>query len=91
MKLEDIQMLLKELEYAKQTENETVKDFWDRFDRLLYQIPENHHPEDKYLFYLFSDALLVHLGFLLSKKTPKKINEDYNMAMRIGVNISLSK
>jgi hypothetical protein len=91
MKLEDIQTLLKELEYAKQTENETVRDFRDRFDRLLYQIPGNHHPEDKYLMYLFTNALLVHLGFLLSKKRPKTLNEAYNMAMRIEVNISLSK
>jgi hypothetical protein len=91
MKLEDIQTLLKELEYAKQTENETVRDFRDRFNRLLYQIPGNHHPEDKYLLYLFTNALLVHLGFLLSKKRPKTLNEAYNMAMRIEVNLSLSK
>ena len=35
MKLEDIQTLLKGLGYAKQTENETVWDFQDRFEKLL--------------------------------------------------------
>jgi hypothetical protein len=87
MKLEDIQTLLKRLEYVKQTENETVRDFQDRFEDLLYQIPRNHHPEDKYLVYLYTNALLVHLGFLLSKKRPKTLYEAYNMAVQIEENI----
>jgi hypothetical protein len=91
MKLEDIQTLLKRLQYAKQTENETVWDFRDKFERLLYQIPRDHYPEDKYLVYLFTNALLVHLGFLLSKKRPKTLYEAGNMAMQIEANIFLSK
>jgi hypothetical protein len=91
MKLEDIQTLLKRLQYAKQTENETVCDFRNRFERLLYQIPRDHYPEDKYLVYLFTNALLVHLGFLLSKKRPKTLYEAGNMAMQIEANIFLSK
>jgi hypothetical protein len=91
MKLQDIQTLLKRLEYAKQTENEAVWDFQDRFQRLLYQIPRDHYPKDKYLVYLFTNALLVHLGFLLSKKRPKTLYEACNMAMQIKENIFLSK
>jgi hypothetical protein len=60
MKLEYIQTLLKELEYAKQTKYETIWDFQYRFQRLLYQIPRDHYPKDKYLVYLFTNALLVH-------------------------------
>jgi hypothetical protein len=45
IKLEDIQMLLKRLEYIKQTENETVREFHTRFENLLYQIPRSHHLE----------------------------------------------
>jgi hypothetical protein len=45
-------MLLKRLEYIKQTKNETVKEFQDRFENLLYHIPRSHHPGDKYLVYL---------------------------------------
>jgi hypothetical protein len=33
----------------------------------------------------------VHLGFLLNKKGPKKINDSYYMDMRTKENISLSK
>jgi len=58
---------------------------------LLYQIPRSHYPGDKYLVYLYTNALLVHLGFLLNQKGPKPIHEAYNMAIEIEVNISLSK
>jgi hypothetical protein len=91
MKLENIQTLLKRLEYVKQTQNETVRDFQVRFEGLLYQIPRSHHPRDKYLVYLYTNALLVHLGFLLNKKGPKTIYDAYYMARQIEENISLSK
>jgi hypothetical protein len=91
MKLEDIQLLLKGLEYIRQTEDETVRAFGVRFQMLLYQIPKSHCPEDKYLVYLYTNALLGHLSFLLNKKGPKTLAEAHNMAMRIEVNLSLSK
>jgi len=70
IKLEEIQTFLNRLQYAKQGEIETVWNFWNRFESLLYQLPGDHFPEDKDLVYLFTNALLVHLGFLLSKKNP---------------------
>jgi hypothetical protein len=70
IKLENIPVLLKRLEHIKQTKNETVKQFQDRFKDILFQIPGSHHPEDKCLIYLYTNALLVHLGFPLSKKGP---------------------
>jgi hypothetical protein len=91
IKLKDIQMLLKILEYIKQTENATVREFQDRFENLLWKIPRSYHPEDKYLSYLYTNALLVHLGFLLSKKGPKTLHEAHNMAIDIEENISFSK
>jgi hypothetical protein len=91
MKLEDIQTLLKRLEYVKQIENETVTDFEGRFERFLYHIPRIHYLGDKYLVYLYTDALLVDLGFLLNKMGPKTIYDAYYMARQIEENISLSK
>jgi hypothetical protein len=55
----------------------------------LQQIPRSHHPEDKYLIYLCTNALLVQLGFLLNEKGPRTIEEDYHMAIQIEENISL--
>jgi hypothetical protein len=57
----------------------------------LYQLPKDHYPQDKDLVYLFTDALLVHLGFLLSKKNPKTLHEVGNMALQIEKNILLSR
>ena len=56
MKIEDIQSLLKELEGMRQTEFEIVRAFCARFQKLLYQIPRGHRPEDKYLVYLYTNG-----------------------------------
>jgi hypothetical protein len=91
IQLEDISVLLKRLEDIKQTENETLRDFQDRFENTLYQIPKSHRPEDKYIVHLYTHALLVHLGFPLSKRGPRTLNEAHSMAARIEQNISLSE
>jgi hypothetical protein len=91
MKLEDIQSLLKDLEYIKQTEGVIVKVFGARFQKLLYQIPESHCPKDKYLVYLYTNGLQGHLSFLLNKKNPKTLAEAHNMAIQIEKNLFLSR
>jgi hypothetical protein len=91
IQLEDVQALLKELEYAKQTEDETVRHFRDRFEHILYQIPKSHRPKEKYIVHLYTHALLVHLGFPLNKRGPRTLNEAHSMAARIEQNISLSE
>jgi len=86
-----ISVPLKILKRIKKIEDETIKDFQDRFEDILYQIPLSHHPKEKYLFYLYTHALLVHLGFPLSKRGPRILNEAHSMDARIDKNISLSK
>jgi hypothetical protein len=71
IQLEDIPALLKELEHIKQAEDETVRDFQIRFENMLYQIPESHHPEERYLVHLFTRALLGYLSFPLDENNPK--------------------
>jgi len=66
-------MLIKRLEYVKQTKNDIFKEFHTRFDNLLQQIPGSHHPKDKYLVYLYTNALLTQLGFLLDQKESRMI------------------
>jgi hypothetical protein len=73
IKIEYIHMLIKKIKHIKQTQNETVREFTTRFENLLHQIPRIHHPKDKYLADLYTNALSMHLGFLLSKKRPRKI------------------
>jgi hypothetical protein len=88
IQLEDIPTLLKELEHIKQAEDETVGDFQDRFENMLYQIPESHHPEERYLVHLFTRALLGYLSFPLDKRTPRTLDEAYYMAAVIEEKIS---
>jgi hypothetical protein len=83
MKKEDIQSLLKELEGIKKTESDIFRAYCVRFQKLLYQIPRSHHPEDKYLVYLYTNGLQVHLSFLLNKKKPKTFPEAHDMAIQI--------
>jgi hypothetical protein len=40
---EDIHMLITRLNYIEKTENETVREFHTKFERLLQQIPRIHH------------------------------------------------
>jgi hypothetical protein len=91
MKIEDIQSLLKELEGIKQTESEIVRAFGVRFQRLLYQIPQSHRPEDNYLVYLYTNGLQGHLSFLLNKKNPKTLAEAHNMAIQIEKSLFLTR
>jgi hypothetical protein len=91
VKFEYIQSLLKGLEYIKQTKDETVRVLGFRFQRLLYHIPKRHRPEEKYLVYLYTNGILGRLSFLLNKKGLKTLTEAHNMAMRIEINLSLSK
>jgi hypothetical protein len=73
-------MLIKRLDYAKQTKNETVKEFHTRFEDLLQQIPGSHHPEYNYLVYLYINALLVQLGFLLDQKESRLKNNPRSLS-----------
>jgi hypothetical protein len=85
---EENPILLEELEHIRKNEDETVRDFQDRFENMIYQIPEIHHPEERYLVHLFTHALLGYLSFPLDKITPRMLDEYYNMAVVIEEKIS---
>jgi hypothetical protein len=90
IQLEDISVLLKNVEHIRQYENETLWNFQSRFESTLYHIPEGHRPKNKYVLHLYTHALLAHLGFPLSKRSPSTLDEAYGMAKEIEQNISLS-
>jgi hypothetical protein len=88
IQLEDIPTLLEELNHIRQVEDETVRDIQIKFENLLYQIPESHHPEERYLVHLFTRALLGYLSSPLDKATPRTLDEAYYMAAMIEEKIS---
>jgi hypothetical protein len=58
---------------------------------MLYQIPESHHPEERYLVHLFTCAILGYLSFPLDKRALRALDEAYNMSARIEEKISSSE
>jgi hypothetical protein len=91
MEMEDIQSLIKELEDIKQAESETVRDYCARFRKSFFQIPLGCRPKDKYLIYLYTNGLQVHLSFLLNKRKPKTLPEAHKMAMEIEKSLFVTK
>jgi hypothetical protein len=87
LKLEDVQLLLKELEGVRQEDGELVHYLWTKFQKLLHQIPERHRPGGKFLVYLFTNGLQAHLSFLLNKRKPGTLKEARDMAIQIERNL----
>ena len=79
---------IRRLKHIRQAEDETVRDFQIRFENMLYQIPESHHPEERYLVHLFTRPLLRYMSFPLDKITPRTLNEAYYMVVVIEKRIS---
>jgi hypothetical protein len=88
---EDPNMLLARLNDIRKTENETVREFHAKFERLLQQIPKSHHPGNDFLLFLYTKAFSGQMGFLLKEKAPRTIQEAHEVATRIENNLSSSK
>jgi hypothetical protein len=88
---EDPNMLLIRLNNITKPENETVREFHDKFERLVQKIPVSHHPSDNFLLFLYTKAFTGQIGFLLRDKAPRTIQEAQEMATKIEDNLSSSK
>jgi hypothetical protein len=54
---EDPNMLLIWLNNITKPENEIVREFHDKFERLVQKIPVSHHPSNNFLLFLYTKAL----------------------------------
>jgi hypothetical protein len=70
---EDPSMLLIRLNNIKKAKNEIVREFHDKFERLIQQILTSHHPSNNFLLFLYTKAFTEQLGFLLKDKAPRMI------------------
>jgi len=84
-------MLLTRLNNINKYENEIVREFHAKFERLLQQIPKSHHPGGDYLLFLYTKAFSGQFGFKIRDKGPKTIQEVHEIATRIKANLSSSK
>jgi hypothetical protein len=84
-------VLVIKLNYIKKNKNETVREFHDRFERLLQQIPVCHHPSHDFLLFIYTRAFMGQIIFPIKDKAPRTIHEIYNMATEIEANTSSFK
>jgi len=71
----DPNMLLLQIGEMKNKENETVKEFYTRVERLLQKIPDNISPKNDVILFLSINAYIGKFGFMLKEKSPKDLQE----------------
>jgi hypothetical protein len=84
-------VLLNKLNHMKKNKNEIVREFHDKFERLLQQIPVSHHLSHDFLLFLYTKAFTGQISFPIKDEAPRTIQEVYNMATEIEANISSFK
>jgi hypothetical protein len=72
-------------------ENETVREFHDKFENLVLKIPMSYHPSHNFLLFLYTKAFTGQMGFILKDKAPKTIQEAQEVSIRIEYNLSSSR
>jgi len=71
----DPNMLLLQLSEMKKKENETVKEFDTRFERLLQQILDNIIPKKDALLFIYVNDYHGKFGFILKDRHPTSLEE----------------
>jgi hypothetical protein len=88
---EDLMVLVKKLNYIKKNENETIREFHTRFQKMSRELPRTYRLGLQLLIFLYIMEFLGQSRFLLDKKGPRSIQEAYDMATKVKANISSSK
>jgi molybdopterin-guanine dinucleotide biosynthesis protein A len=84
-------VLLKKLNHINKNENDIVREFHTRFQKLSQQIPRTYRPRPQFLIFLYIRAFSRQSKLMLDKKGPRSIQEAYDMATEVEANISSSK
>jgi hypothetical protein len=63
-------MLFIRLSNITKQENETVREFHDKFGNLVQKIPMSHHPSDSFLLFLYTKAFARHMGLSPQRQIP---------------------
>jgi hypothetical protein len=69
----DGRLLLVQFNEMKKEENESVKEFYTRFENLLKQIPDDISPKDGVILLQYTNAFEGQFGFMLRDKAPKTL------------------
>jgi HSP90 family molecular chaperone len=75
----DARLMLTQLHEMKKKDSETIKDFDERFDKLLKDFPPNLKPNDDTILLHYTNAFEGKFGFLLRDKSPTTLERLRNM------------
>jgi hypothetical protein len=84
-------MLLIRMNNLVKQENEAVREFHEKFETLMQNIPVSHHPSTNFLLFIYTKSFTGQLGYLLRDKIPQTIQEAQKLATRIEDNLSSSR
>jgi hypothetical protein len=73
-------ILLMRLNCLGKDENETFREFYDKFERIVQQILVRHHPSSSFLTFLYTKVLSGQSKFLLDIREPRTIQEAFDIA-----------
>jgi hypothetical protein len=83
--------LINKLNHINNNENEIVREFHDKFERLLQQIPTNLHPSHKFRLFIYTKSFIGKISFPIKDESPRTIQEVYHMDIQMEVDLSLFK
>jgi hypothetical protein len=75
--------MLTQLHEMKKKENEMVKDFDERFDRLLRDFPNKLKPSDGAILLHYTNAFEGQFGFVSRDKSPTTLEMEKEHASKI--------
>jgi hypothetical protein len=84
-------ILLMRLNCLTKAKNEIVREFHDKFERIVQQIPVSHHPSSSFLTFLYTKAFSGQSKFLLDIREPRTIQEAFDIATEVEAKIPSSK
>jgi hypothetical protein len=87
----DGRLMLTQFHEIKKKDNETIREFDQRFGKLVEQIPDDLKPRDGAILLQYTNAFDGKFGFMLRDKFPKTLEEAQEWAGKIEENMLASK
>jgi hypothetical protein len=87
----DGRILINRIHKIKKKENETVREFNIKFQKLLDKIPQDIKPKNKAIPLYYTNAFEGPFGFYLRDKSPSTLKAAQDTASRLEENFTASQ
>jgi hypothetical protein len=88
---EDPMVFLNKHNHINKNENETIREFHIRFQKLLQQLPKSHRHVSKFLFVIYIRDFSGKSIFFIDIRRTRTIREAYDISMKVESNVFSSK